>query len=117
LNQNSFTGGRVRCPFSDDSRATLLEFALETREKIREVRAAVEFYERQSGPGRENPRAAAARGAIAGLRNAYRECRSTFTEADQIMIGSAEAILRKFAPLVVAAGAGRAIAPKAKRRR
>ena len=116
MNQNSFTGGRVRCPFSDDSRATLLEFALETREKIREVRAAVEYYERQNGAA-GNMQAAAARGAIAGLRNAYRECRSTFTEADQIMIGSAEAILRKFAPLVVAAGARSSIAPKPKRRR
>jgi len=114
LNQNSFTGGRVKCPFSDHSRATLIEFALETREKIREVRAAVEYYERQNGAA-GNLQAAAARGAIAGLRNAYRECRVTFTEADQIMIGSAEAILRKFAPL--AAGSRSSIAPKPKRRR
>lgn len=87
---------RLRVPADEDARAKLLEIARETRDKIRQVRAALAFYESLPGPKKERRYEIAAEG-IAALRRAYRDCRSTFIKADMIRDAIAQDVVRFYA--------------------
>lgn len=67
---------RVKCPHDVETRRTLAKFALEQREKIREFRLQMEWFDSHpEGAPPVEARKAAFRDYAAGLRWSYRELR------------------------------------------
>lgn len=87
-------GARVRCPFDRRTRGELATYALGMREKIREFRLEMAWFEEHpDGAPPMEARAGALRDFAAGLRANYRELRRKMEMFDEDFFGRVEGLV------------------------
>lgn len=91
-------GERVRCPYDPDTRRELAVYALESREKIREFRLQMAWFEdHPEGAPPAEARAGALKVYAAGLRASYLELRRKMEDFDIDFFGRLERHLGRLA--------------------